>query len=230
MLVYACTAGTENRARCRNWADANGLLCPFHQKRRDAGETVTVAPSPDTILVKFNINPNWTEKFKALGIPQKTPDFQKHEQEHVRQAEANGREAYRYRPIADSGVPVFGKEGLTNVTLFDLLQELLSSSDYNLTNIHLFQRRDKGVMNVLVITFSKEGENMTFSAADELMKFLASSCWGHCHVWANPPREDGRVLHTINSSHREVDKDPEGSLSFNTGLWSMTAVTAPVSA
>jgi hypothetical protein len=178
------------------------------------------APRPDVVLYKFNINDRWRDRFMALGIKEKTRDVQADTAKHEAHAAQFGRDAHRYRQVADSGVPVFG-EGLQGVSLFDLLKEL--PTVYEVVDIHIKPRSDgKPNMSVLVISFSNgKPTSANTEAFDELLRFLASSCWGFCHVWANPPQEDGRVIHTVNSSHREADQKAKQVLHFADGLWAV---------
>jgi len=219
--MYACAAATEEGARCRNMVvEVVGEMCHLHKGGK-------VAPRPDIILVKFNLNPKWAEKFERLGVPRKSSLSFLKENAHARQAEKLGRDPYRYgRPVADSGVPVFGKQGIQEVSLFDLLKELLDR--YKITDIHLRPRRDEK-MDVLVVSLMvslSPGEEVVLSssASQELLSFLAVSCWGYCHVWANPPSDDGRIVHTVHSSHRAPDSKPRVRLRFFDGLWAVEPV------
>ena len=218
--MYACKAATKQRARCRYWAEGENGFCSPHERRREAGEMVETAPRPDTVLYKFNLNKTWTERLTRLGVPIKEQDFVAKEAMHVAHAEKHGRGAYVIRKnVADSGVPVFGEEGLVNVSLYEVLKELVD--EYEIVDIHIQPRRDRNrQMNVLVVSFS-HGENAVTNteALQELLDFLSSSCWGYCHVWANPPQDDGKVVHTVNSSHRKENKQPERILRFDEGLW-----------
>lgn len=214
--MYACKAATERGARCRNWAEGENGFCSFHKGRKD----VEIAPRPDTVLYKFNLNESWSKKLLALGVPEKHPDFEAKEHKHIQHAQQYDRDAFRYRKdVADSGVPVFGKDGLRNVSMYEVLKEL--AAVYEVVDIHIRPRRDGNRwMNVLVVSFS-HGEKFISSdnAFQELLSFLSSSCWGYVHVWANPPQEDGRVIHTVNSSHREERKQPDLVLRLADGLW-----------
>lgn len=220
-MQYACVAATQERARCRNLVEAIGKMCELHQKMRDEGKEVKLAPRPDTILVKFNINPNWTQLFEEAGIPRRSPSEVGLEEKHIAQAHAIDREAYRYRDIADSGVPVFGPQGIADISIADLLPEL-EKEGYKVTGVHIRTRTQKK-FDVLVISFQPAGENSKLprSAVDLVKEFLKLSCWGFAHVWANPPDSQGKIPHTINLGHREVDKSPQGSLRFNNGLWTI---------
>jgi len=223
-MQYACTAATERNARCRrdSLSCDKDLFCQQHASMRDAGQTVSKATAPDTVLYKFNVNGRWRQMLVDLGVPENNPDFEAKEAKHVAHAKEYGREAYAIRKdVADSGVPVFGVSGLCNVSLYETLQDLLA--EYEVVDIHLRPRRDGSkVMHVLVISFSHGGRSISSQPAlDETLEFLSSSCWGHCHVWANPPQEDGRLVATVNTSHREENKQPEQVLRLGKGLWAI---------
>jgi len=225
--MYACTAETEGRGRCRNAAQDNDRdgLCSSHAQQRDSGKNIKRVSRPGRVLVKANINQSWFKRFTALGIPVKTPDFAKQEAAHVADAQRVGREAYAVRKnIADSGVQVFGKDGVASALMVEPLDSLLVA--YRLTDMHIFQRRDKGLMNVLVLTYEAgtEGDKkITLPVA--IAEFFAMSSWGYAHVWANPPKEDGVVLHTINLSHRS-DEPAARQLLFADGLWAVEKVAS----
>jgi len=215
--MYACKAESSGGGRCRNSAGTDGF-CSSH-----SGKKVKVAGKPDKVLVKANINPNWTRRFIELGIRVVTPDFARHEAEHVAHAQEHGRGAFTVRKnIADSGVPVFGKEGVTvGVSVVALIDEL--SKSYKIVDVHIFQkpadpsRGQKGVMSTLVVSFAKEGEAIM---PNTVLEFYAMSKWDFVHVWANPPKEDGTVIHTVNLAHR-ADAQAEHELRFADGLWAV---------
>jgi len=221
-LLYACVAATEEGARCRSFLEKAGEMCKPHQKMRDEGKEVKFAPPPHTILVKFNINPKWAQVFEQAGIPRRSPDEVDLEERHIAQARQMDRKAYRFRDIADSGVPVFGPQGVSEVSISSLLTEL-GQMDYQPQGVHIRTRIQKK-FDVLVISFSKEtqsGNSTTLSkkAVELLKEFLRISCWGFAHVWANPP-EAGKIVHTVNLGHRE-EKPPKCNLQFNHGLWAV---------
>ena len=97
---------------------------------------------------------------------------------------------------------------------------------YRLTDMHVFQRRDKGIMNVLVLTFEQGavGPNKLDLPAG-VAEFFALSKWGYAHVWANPPKPDGAIIHTVNLSHRS-DEAAQGQLVFDNGLWDVEKVAS----
>lgn len=223
--MYACTAAVECGGRCRRAAvdGDKDNFCSAHAKMRDAGKEVEKVGLPDKVLLKGNINPNWTERFVQLGIRVAKPDFAKREAEHIAHAEAHGRQAYAVRKdIADSGVSVFGPEGVTaGVSVEKLINELSADNMY-ITDMHIHEKNDKRdsrkIMCVLVVTFARSGEKIV--ANEVALNFFRSSKWGHAHVWANPPKDDGTVLHTVNLAHRE-DAQAEHKLCYADGLWAV---------
>jgi len=214
--MYACTARTERGARCRTLLKS-GVRCNRH-----GHQGAERAPKPHVVLLKFNINQKWKSKFVRLGV--KVTDEQKDRSRHEAHARTFGRNPYRYRQVADSGVPVFGPPGLKSVSLDQLIQELVNTYKYETVDIHIKPRKDG--MSVLVLSFSNDQpavEPASPAALEELLRFLSSACWGYVHVWANPPQADGRVIHTVNSAHREESKGAS-LLHFADGLWSVEHV------
>lgn len=179
---------------------------------------------PDVILVKFNVNEKWEGRLKEAGVPLKTPDEAALELKHMFHALGASQNPYAFRQqIADSGIPVFGKEGARDVSINGLFAELRSYG-YFPSGVHVRTREDKK-FNALVIPFAKpaNGNNNTLVITGEtvmgLIKEFIAVSWGFVHVWANPPQEDGRVIHTVNLSHRDVDKIPQKDLHFQKGEW-----------
>jgi len=221
-VQYACVAATQEGARCRNFVENPGKMCEACQKLKAKGEEVKFAPSPDTILVKFNINPGWTQKFEEAGIPRRFPSEVTLEEKHIAQAQQVNRDPYRFRETADSGVPVFGPQGVSEVSIFQLLEELREKG-YQTQGVHIRTRREKK-FDVLVIPFTlgieKNSTSLPEKALELLREFLKLSCWGFVHIWANPP-EKGKIVHTVNLSHREPQQSPQWNLCFNHGLWAI---------
>ena len=218
-MQYACTAQTRTGARCRQFVEVddfgfdNTCRCSQHFGSQSAS-------TPDTILLKFRVNRERVEKLKAIGIHPKKVDFGKRETRHTQHAHQHGRQAYQVRPeVADSGVPVFEKNGLNDVSPLPGVDELMNVG-YDILNVYLEPARDNNDMFVLVLRIAKEGERQPYptEVATEVGE-LVSSTWGFLHVWANPPREDGKVVHTLNFAHREKDKSPALELTFNLGIW-----------
>ena len=222
-MQYACIAATQEGARCRNLVENPGEMCEAHQRLKAKGEEVRLAPPPDTILVKFNINPNWAQRFEESGIPRRFPSEVGLEEKHIAQAQQIDRDPYRFRETADSGVPVFGPQGVSEVSILPLLEEL-QGKGYQPQGVHIRTRIQKK-FDVLVIPFSgrvsEENSNFLPEKALELLReFLRLSCWGFVHVWANPPEKE-RIIHTVNLGHREPQNSPQWNLCFNHGLWAI---------
>ncbi len=223
-MKWACKAATKGNARCRNLLDEPGF-CSSH-----ASDNIRESDQPDCVLYKFNVNKKWSAKMKEMGVRLIPFDFQAREEKHAAHARKFNREPFKFRgEIVDSGVPVFGKDGLQDVSVFELLTEL--ATVYNVVDIHLRPTKPGGNpnMEVLVVSFS-DGEEAVGNtdAFQELLRFLTSSCWGHCHVWANPPQDDGRVIHTVNTSHREDGKKPTCKLDFLDGIWDSVPIPSEV--
>jgi len=223
-VQYACVTATQEGARCRNFVENPGEMCEACQKLKAKGEEVKFAPSPDTILVKFNVNPNWAQKFEEAGIPRRFPSEVTLEEKHIAQAQQVNRDPYQLRnDIADSGSQVFGPKGVSEVSIFQLLEELREKG-YQPQGVHIRTRREKK-FDVLVIPFlcgipDENSTSLPEKALERLREFLKLSCWGFVHIWANPP-EKGKIVHTVNLSHREPQKSPQWNLCFNHGLWAI---------
>ena len=214
-MSFACVAETKDRARCRETVEQNGALCPTHEYQLQRGGTVRRASAPDRVLVKFRVNPNWTRRLSDAGIPfRMRRNFLERDTQHAEQAEAVRRDPLRYRAVADSGVPVFGRDGIAAVVLSDLITEM-KEAGYVVSDIHLEPTRNEG-MNVLVLSITNEGGIQ--SSLPEVVDNLLMSCWGHVHVWANPPDADGKITHTVNLAHRK-DGEVNRALRFASGLW-----------
>lgn len=204
MSTYACVAGTIGGARCRNAASKEGR-CHEHP-------AATLAPPANVVLVKCNTSHKRADALANAGVRVQSADWQKREQQHIAQAQAHDRQAHRYRQVADSGVPVFGTEGLQDASVAGLRQEL--GKEYGLKDVHLLPHRDKQV-TILVLVFEKGAEAMRISPAVEaLIEKITGSTYGFVHVWANPPQQDGKVVHTVNCTHR-LDTPAKNMLVLN---------------
>jgi hypothetical protein len=176
----------------------------------------------NTVLVKFNLNEKWEGRFRAAGVPLRTPDEAALELKHVFSALDTNRNPYQFRPqIADSGVPVFGKDGARDISITGLFGELRRYG-YSPTGVHIRTRGDKK-SNVLVIPFVQPGSGQSAVAISTmgLIEEFSSASWGFVHVWINPPQEDGVVIHTVNLSYRDVGKVVSKSLHFQKGEWTL---------
>jgi hypothetical protein len=110
--------------------------------------------------------------------------------------------------------------------------EELQEKGYSPQGVHIRTRTQKK-FDVLVIPFIQGTEkNSIFlpeKAFELLREFLKISCWGFIHVWANPP-EKGKIVHTVNLSHREPQKPLQWILRFNNGLWAVVPEPAAIPA
>lgn len=236
-VPVACPVGTNGgKARCRNQAGK----CSNHSKP----EFWSKAPTPDTVLVKVNINKRWLPLFQeAVPRLQRTyAQAQKLEQERVARAKALGRDAYTVRDerdakatpeSADSGCPVFGKSGLAElqVNIGGLAREL-EKAGYELTFANLLHRDWKPPVR-LVLEFSKKGTKAPledFPWRD--FEALIATTFDQVDVWANDadPNKEGRVVHTVNCGKRNDEAQPKLNLRFANGDWAVEPVSVPATA
>lgn len=224
-IKYACQAMTEQGARCRYFVTLplelpENVFCSLHEEKAKEGK-VTVAPPPDVILFKFRVNPNWYERLLRSGIELRRISPQgKREMKHIMHAKKYRRAPYRFRGMADSGTPVFGKEGLPNVGLSQVWSEILSSG-YGVKEIFLSPRAGEPMATLTVVLQQKGGFFGPRINRRELYRFMFATSFGFAHVWANPPQENGLIVHTVNLVQRIPQKEPSVFLTFNKGLWGM---------
>lgn len=220
---YACIAAAGHGGRCRNMAvrPPEVLFCSRHSDKSPT------APVPDRVFVKIRVNERWRDSLKNAGlhIVRRTPEKEAElEQRHTEHAESVGRQAHVIRQVADSGVPVFDKNGIQFIGLCQLHGEL-TKAGYQRVGGHVLEKATTGgfVMLTLVLEYSQTASNNSTpippAAQPVIARLLATRRWGFTHVWANPPDADGKIVHTVNASHREDDKPAIGNLIFMDGFW-----------
>ena len=213
----ACRAA-EKGMRCRVMVD--GEFCDRHQGWTER------APQPDVILIKFF---GLKEELAILTkdgvrvVPYKSETEEKHRQ----QAQEYGVDFYQYRQtLGDSGTAVFGKKGARFISVADLIIELMNAG-YNITDCHIKEKADQSKVVVTTFTFTQEEQEesdlfLDQKAADIVLNLLTTErIWGKVDVWANPPRQDGEVIHTVNC-HSWGKLEPRqfiNCLVFQEGLW-----------
>jgi len=221
---YACIAAAGHGGRCRNLAvqPPKILFCKNH-----SSDHSPTAPNPDRIFLKVRTNERWRDDLQQAGlhfVRRTAEKEQRLEQKHIAHAESVGRAAYAIRQTADSGVPVFGKNGIQFVSLRQLHGELTQRAGYQRVGGHVLE---KGNFDMLTLVLEYEygpisnGNSTPIppTAQSIIARLLATQRWGFTHVWANPPGPDGRIVHTVNVSHRENDKPAIGDLIFLDGFW-----------
>ena len=212
--MKACI-GHDNGARCRNLVRPPADRCAEHQ-----GELET-APKPETILVKFfGLKPEEVAGLEKGGV-RKVAYKPQTEDKHRQQAKKLGRDFHAYRKgIGDSGTAVFGKEGARFISITNLISELMDQ--YCPADCHIKERPEKQA-HVLVVTFSREDKDISLSkeVADKVLDLLtASRVWAKVDVWANPPQENGSIVHTVNCHHWGIrPRETINCLVFQGGLW-----------
>lgn len=212
----ACRAEASVGARCRHMVDGPGL-CSQHAEAK-------LASPPTTVLVKTRVNKRWMACLEEAGVRWQRRDDEAIKQRHVDEAEKLGRKPDAFRQTPDSGVPVFGKEGASSVSVDRLLDEL-AAGGYRLTDVHMYQRpQDQPNMANLTLQFQHRAEAEKVIDLPAPVRDLVGSTWEFAHVWANPTKPDGSTPHTVNLSHRFPDVEPKFRLVFDGGYWNLTPV------
>lgn len=222
-MIHACCADNGDGTRCRQMIADDAMYCHLHPKGPSA-------PRPNRVLVKFRTNKDWIKRFLGLGVPERTPDIARNDLRHTVEAISFGRDSLRYRNVPDSGVPVFGKQGASNVSLSEAWKELLRH--YRADEIHLEPTRSgEPWMRTLVITLVDSRVKTSTAGSpepkvvEEVQNFFSTASFGFVHLWVNPPKPDGTVVHTVNASHRK-DEKPKQTLRFNEGLWALESMAS----
>jgi hypothetical protein len=216
MSTYACVAATAAGARCRNMSREGKVTCGI--SHNDSSPTAT---APDRIFVKFKLDDDYEREMRVAGIHIAERSYEKQRQlndQHTGHAQAYGRKATAFRSMPDSGVPVFGENGIQMVSLSGLDNELRLAG-YDIVDVHAVAGF-KGTLT-LVVNFSKGTPVQVTSTpairfASTMFKFRS---WGACYVWANPPDANGVITHTVNLKSIRNDAIPNGRLLFFSGLW-----------
>lgn len=203
---YRCVAADKSGGRCQNLAvsivvdpasgDTEDRLCDFHFRAGLANpESLSEAPRPDTVLIRFFLGEADSEIVAAIKTLVARHNRSNTLERHIKQARALGRNFHRFKG-GGSGSPVFrqaGIDGLRGVALSGLLEELAADS-YRLSSVGWF---DQGA-TVFQLAFRRDGDLEVSAPVSEIIRDLAGSSWQQGFVWANPPREDGAVVHTVN--------------------------------
>ncbi len=231
-IFIACTAGVmDGKARCRNERGK----CSVHARP----EYWSPAPTPTAIILKVNVNERWERRLLAAGITIQTRTYDRAlqlEERRVASASALGRNAYSVRELsgrdshhtpesADTGCPVFGKAGLSEmkVSVKDLVDEFFAAG-FVLTGAHLLRREHKPPVR-LVLEFSRP------SSKPELVRFpwstvheLLATTFDQIDVWANETAADGKTVHTVNCGRRADGAAPKLRLRYAGGMWEVQEV------
>lgn len=231
-MEYACIGALKDgKTRCRRIVELESQYCWEHPGTERA-------PPPDVILLEPKVNPWWFGKLsQEISLNFVSIDEEKRNkqaQEHIEQAERLNRRPFALRKNKEaSGTPVFGKNGAEFVALTELLQEFREEG-YLLTEIH-GEPAANPPMVVLTMSFSRHIEQidpesdqaktmlklMESDLAKVVLRVILRSVWRYCHIWANPPDEKGRIIHTVNLAHRNPPEMPARKLRFAKGLWEL---------
>jgi len=209
---YACVAQDNGGGRCQELAvpgaEGSAVFCEKHAEHHN------LAPAPDIVLLAFDVGASFGSELVEADIPFKVRD-----EEGI---------SSKRRP----GVPIFGKEGKRGIDggvgrWADLLIEL-KEAGYILVDLHWFNRQSPGGFQRnqprLICSFAKEGEEFKFSdGAKKLLRSLTEECaWAYVHVWANPPDENGRIIHSVNLIGHQKGCRGKCGLRFIGGFWAVS--------
>ena len=229
-FTYACKAGVfDGSARCRKAADT----CDVHSRLLKINKC-QIAPRPDAILFKVNVNEKWEAAFRAVGLLISERTFERAQElelDRIDEAEAMGRNAYAIRESsgrnqgtpesADTGCPVFGKLGLANmnVSVRGVILEI-ERAGYILTGAHLLKRKHKPPVR-LVMEFSRKGAKPHFQNFPWITFWhLLQTTFNQVDVWANDRKpKSKRVVHTVNCGMRDDKAVPKFRLFYAGGDW-----------
>lgn len=224
-VQYACKAGAhDGTARCRNMEP-----CPVHN---GLGQ---LAPRPDVVLVKVNLNHENNILFVNAGIPRRERSEERRKQlgeQHRQRAgklgrdslvireRREGKENVGYPEAHDSGCAVFGSDGLySGVDIRGLADQLLATG-FCLTNAYRLDRDLKPPIR-LVMEFRRQDRIPDSQHAFPwlLLQQLVDTCFGQVDVWANDRDARGQVVHTVNCGKRDDCATTKFRLLFANGDW-----------
>lgn len=222
---YACKmAAHEGVARCRNMEPCS---VPAHRN----GST-QLAPRPDVVLLKINLNKKNDALFDGAGVPRHERSDERRAQlgeQHRERAERLGRdslvirerregkESIDYPEAHDSGTPVFGANGLHGVSVRALTAEL-QGAGYHLVHAHRLAREVKPPVRLVMVYERSNGEEMQ-NFPWRLLADLTNTSFGQVDVWANDRDGHGKVVHTVNCGKRDEDARSQIRLLFKGGDW-----------
>lgn len=166
-----------------------------------------VEGAPDVFLVKFFFT---NERHLPKGIPQRDrPPDEEIDRFHAIQAilqdRADQSRVGRKRPgRVDTGEHVIDNLGDVQVAT---IRTGFANNGYLLVDVHCFYHRQKK-KNVVCLNFKRIDNTASLpelpSWVTKAMRELARTTWRYCHVWNNPPQEEGRdALATINLTGRQ---------------------------
>jgi hypothetical protein len=167
------------------------------------------------VLVKFFIGEQDFEIAERIRriVPQQKRNEQAIRERHRQQEMARYGEKGRFKKGPHSGSPVFrqaGIDGLRRVMIPELFDEM-KRDGHNLRSVVWFPI---GTTTVLQCLSRKNGNEAGSEVEIEIeipksASELLHSSFEECYVWANPPKEDGTVIHTVNLKGA---RDPHGEM------------------
>lgn len=226
MFKIACAAVAESAdGRCRGRQTADGL-CATHLRMKEEGKEIRTVENAGVVLVKFNLNENWTERARDARIPMGDDAISWIVRDSWRELQAAeiGREAFAYRDgRPDTGSLVFDPQ-VSEVSLSGLTDEMVGVG-YRLVGLHL-KLKQRG--SVIITAWAKpeqvEEEAKISNSVSRFIDLCFSKTWGGCFVWSNPFHEKSGVVETVNLVAIRPDGVPQLRLCFADGLWAAESV------
>jgi len=213
----AAIAGNSD-ARCRNLAVAGSDFCSQHNNGK-----ATLSPQPDVVLIWFKLSDSWTSRFeKFLDVQRRSTRRQRQiNDKNAAAAKKIGRNPNMRTTIVDSGSPVFGPKGVQGHRVWpcNIIADL-SNAEYYLGKAEVCEKQltAGGVEHRLLLEFRLEGDVFAGTAMEflgDLFNEFGEAAFNQLLVWANPRKEDGEVVHTLNFRGRNIDQKPDCVLRFD---------------
>lgn len=211
-MWYACVGALSTGARCRQEAVENGFC------KECARENRLRAPEPTHVIFKFFVSPQRGQALGDDGVLRVKPEWGARDRDHFTEALVHGEEPHVQGRIIGSGVPVFGEKGLSEIRLFDLWQELLGLG-FALQDVHLESHRNKNKDSLVMSVARAEAMPFPSSRVQEQVESLLGAVWRFTHVWANPPKENSTVPHSVICTSMLQGQKTHQVLKFQAGLW-----------
>jgi hypothetical protein len=199
---------------------------PAHQ-----AEDRKSSPNPDVVLLWFNLNDRWAQKFQDFLATKEHTRRQVREiaKRHATQAEAIGRNPHAVRKgVVDSGSPVFGPDGIKGRRVWaGNTIDTLGTAGYFLANAKVVQNGlAHGPCNHgsprpdyrLLLELRIAGDGFEGTAREflgDLFPEFADCTFGQVRVWANPPNVRDEIVHTLNFGARQTGLLPDCAIAFD---------------
>ncbi|MBI2055975.1 MAG: hypothetical protein HYT37_01185 [Candidatus Sungbacteria bacterium] len=226
---FACVRSDRTGGRCQNLAmiSAGGVDCATERWHDCIGhlkeEDPPMAPMPEWMLFQFILGWKAQEKYlEDSDIFKVERNEQAQLAKRLADAARTGRDPRHLDPERGyNGCPVFMKEGLKEVGSIHLLRLEIEALGYRLVNQHWYERASGGA--TLVCGFRKNAEPQfpVTQQGKDLFGLLLQDGWLNAHIHANPPDENGQVVHSIEFVGRRERSAKKNHIipQFAEGVW-----------